>query len=65
MSNAGKKPSATASVQVAVRMRCFIHAYEIDKKTGLPHPHVKKILRMDPPATIITHPETGQDHTFT
>ena len=60
-----KPSSSSASVQVAVRMRCFIHAYEIDKKTGVPHPHVKKIVHMDPPSTVITHPDTGKEHTFT
>ena len=56
---------STSSVQVAVRMRCFIHAYEVDKATMVPHKHVKKIIRMDPPVTIITHPETGQEKNFT
>jgi hypothetical protein len=46
-------------------MRCFIHAYEVDKATMVPHKHVKKIIRMDPPVTIITHPETGQEKNFT
>ena len=66
MAEEKRKPSSSsASVQVAVRMRCFIHAYEIDKKTGVPHPHVKKIVHMDPPSTVITHPDTGKEHTFT
>ena len=50
---------------LAVRMRCYIHAYEVDKATMVPHKHVKKIIRMDPPVTIITHPETGQEKNFT
>ena len=56
---------STSSVQVAVRCRCFIHAYEMDKKTGVPHPHVKKIIRIEPPVTYITNPETGQEKQFT
>ena len=53
------------SVRVAVRLRPYIHKYEINVETGKPLPHVKKCVSMKPPQTIVTDPKTGKQQTFT
>ena len=55
----------TDSVQVAVRLRPFIHAYEIDTKTRLPHAHVSKVVTIKQPTTIIRDPNSGKETQFT
>jgi hypothetical protein len=53
------------SVQVAVRLRPFIHAYEIDPKTREPHKHVTKVITIEQPTTIIRDPNSGKETQFT
>ena len=55
----------TDSVQVAVRLRPFIHAYEIDLKTREPLPHVTRVVTMEDKTTIIRDPETSKETQFT
>ena len=53
------------SVQVAVRLRPFVHAYEIDTETRLPLQHISKVVSIDAPTTTIVDPSSGSEHRFT
>jgi kinesin family member 1 len=55
----------TDSVQVAVRLRPYIHSYEIDPKTKEPLAHVTKVVSIDQPVTIIRNPKDGKETQFT
>jgi len=48
-----------------VRLRPFVHAYEIDPETRLPLKHVSQVVRIEAPKTVITDPASGKEHAFT
>jgi hypothetical protein len=55
----------TDSVQVAVRLRPYVHAYEIDPTTKQPLPHVTKVVTIEQPVTLIRDPKTDKETQFT